>query len=450
MRHGCCRVWEITGNSPYQLCGTSLKGKTVAKRTTRTAGGQSLAINGGSPVRATAWPARGLLGMAEKKAVMALFDQAISSGQPIAYNGHQEEAFCRQFADMLGGGYADGVNSGTTAVYVALRALELEPLSEVVVGPVTDPGGIMPIPLLNCIPIVADAAPGSFNTGPEQIEARITPRTRAIIVPHILGEPADMPAIMRVARRHKIPVVEDCAQAHGATIRGRPVGTFGTVTAFSTMFGKHFCTGGQGGIVYTRNRAVYQRTRRLADRGKPFFLPAGSSNVVAALNLNMDELGAAIGRVQLRKLPGIVARRRRLVDWIRHGISALKTVALPAGIPGASPSYWFLRLRFQPDGLSVDKQAYCKALAAEGLQVIPNYAALPFKQSWFRQQRAFGKSNWPWSAVTSQTAGTDFTYPNVEQSISEHFLLPLSESWGRREAADITAIFRKVEAVKHV
>ena len=170
---------------------------------------KALAVNGGPKVRAEPWPERGNIGREEKAAVDALFDEAIRTGLSFGYNGDPEEDYCRQFAAFMGGGFVDAVSSGTSAVYVALRALEPEPFSEIIVGPITDPGGIMPIPLMNCIPVVADAAPGTYNPGPEQIEACITPRTSVIVVPHIYGEPADMPAIMALARRRGLRVVED-------------------------------------------------------------------------------------------------------------------------------------------------------------------------------------------------------------------------------------------------
>ena len=196
-----------------------------------------LAVNGGAKVRTKAFPARGLIGEEERGAVNALFDEAIASGNAPGYGGAQEDAFCAKFAEMMGGGCADAVNSGTTAVHVALRALDLEPFTEVVAGCITDPGGMMPIALQNCIPVPADTAPDSFNSGPEQIEAAITPLTSAILIPHIFGEPADMAGILAVAERHGLPVVEDCAQAHCATIDGRMVGTFGKTAAFSMIFG---------------------------------------------------------------------------------------------------------------------------------------------------------------------------------------------------------------------
>lgn len=223
---------------------------------------EELAINGGPRVRTKPFPGRGLLGPEEKAAVDALFDEAIASGSAFGYNGPTEEAYCKEFAEFMGGGYVDAVNSGTTAVYVALRALNIEPFTEVIVSCLTDPGGMMPIVMMNCIPIIADTEPGSYNTGPKEVEELISPLTSAILVAHIGGEPVDMEGIMAIARKHNIPVVEDCAQAHGAKLNGKLVGTFGDVAAFSTMFGKHHCTGGQGGLVYTRDERLYYEARR--------------------------------------------------------------------------------------------------------------------------------------------------------------------------------------------
>ena len=205
-----------------------------------------LAIDGGKPLRETPFPPRALFGAAERDAALRLFDGAIESGSPIGYGGPEEQAYEAEFAAAHGGGFADLVNSGTSALYAALGGLELEPASEVVVPPISDPGGVMPVALLNLVPVVADAAPGSFNAGPEQIEAVLSPRTRAIVVAHIAGEPAEMDAILERARGRGVPVVEDCAQAHGARFGGRMAGTLGTLGVFSTMSGKHHATGPQG------------------------------------------------------------------------------------------------------------------------------------------------------------------------------------------------------------
>ena len=122
----------------------------------------TLAVDGGEPA-VKDLPPRHLFGKAEKNAVSRLFDEHIRRGSVFGYNGPVENAYCREFAEFMGGGYADAVNSGSSAVYVALRALQVPAFSEVVCGPISDPGGIMPIALAGCIPVCADGAPGSFN-----------------------------------------------------------------------------------------------------------------------------------------------------------------------------------------------------------------------------------------------------------------------------------------------
>jgi dTDP-4-amino-4,6-dideoxygalactose transaminase len=406
-----------------------------------------LAINGGPKVRTEPWPGRGCVGLEEKAAVDALFDEAIASGNAFGYNGPAEEAYCREFAEFMGDGYVDAVNSGTAAIYVALRALNPEPFTEIIVAAVTDPGGMMPIVLLNCIPVVADAIPGSYNTGPQQIEELISPLTSVIVVSHIAGEPADIEGVMTIARRRGIPVVEDCAQAHGAKINGRYVGSFGDIAAFSTMFGKHHVTGGQGGLVYTRNEHLYWAARRASDRGKPFGLPAGSSNCIATLNLNLNDLAATIGRVQLKKLPGIIKGRQGFVARIAEGLKDVEAVSLPLQLPHAEPSYWFLRLQFHPEAVTCDKETFCQALIAEGLPVNPSYkAALPHLMDWYRNRHVFGSSGYPWAGPAYKgDPDRRFPCPNAMAVMETHFNVSLSESWGEREVADILTAFRKVE-----
>ncbi len=406
-----------------------------------------LAIHGGTRWRAHPFPARGHIGPDEKAAIVALMDDAIASGAAPGYNGEEEMAYCAEFAAYLGGGYADAVNSGTTAIYVGLKALRLPAFSEVIVGAVTDPGGIMPIPLLNLIPVVADVAPGSYNTSAAQIEALITPLTSAIVVPHIGGEPADIEAILAVARKHNLRLLEDCAQAHGTKINGKLVGTFGDVAAFSTMSGKHHCTGSQGGVVYTKSETLYQEIRRQSDRGKPFFLPSGATNNTASLNLNLNDMAAAIGRVQLRKLPDLVTRRQVIVSMLGEGFEDLPTVSLPPLLPGAEASYWFLRLRFHAAAATCDKDTFCQALMAEGLPLMVSYrGALPHTMSWFVERNVFGSSGYPWTSADYKGDATrQFPCPNAQAVMEDHFHLQIHENWNTTDIDDALAIFQRVD-----
>ncbi len=407
-----------------------------------------LAINGGNAIRTEPFPLRKLFGQEEKAAALALFDEAMEKGhQVLGYNGPQEEAYCKEFSEFMGGGFADGVNSGTNAVYVALRALELEPFTEVIVPAISDPGGVMPVALCNCIPIPADCAPGSYNLGAREIEARITDRTSAIIVAHIAGLPVDMDPIMELASGRGIPVIEDSAQAHGAVYKGKKVGTIGDIAAFSTMFGKHHASLGQGGIVFTKKEDIYWRIRRYADRGKPFGLEGADGNVVAALNCNMDEMHAAIGRVQLRKLSQMLERRRQLAKSIVAGCKRLKTIKLVQEQPDCESAYWFLFFKIDTSKLRVDKQTFVEAVQAEGIPMDPSYFSAPSKMPWYSNRSVFGTSELPWSSPQYKgDANKQFDLPNIEATDAEHFRTAVfHEDCTEKEVANILAALSKVE-----
>ena len=407
---------------------------------------EALALNGGPKALKAPWKARRLFGEREKRAVMELFDKSIRTGQEFGYNGPDEQAYCEEFAGFMGGGYADAVNSGTSAVYVALRALQVEPFTEVICPPITDPGGVMPVPLCNCIPIPADAAPGSFNTGPDQIEARITRRTSAIIVAHIAGIPVEMGPVMEIARAKGIPVIEDCAQAHGAKYRGRYVGTFGEFGAFSTMFGKHHATGGQGGLVFTRSKELYQKARWYSDRGKPHGIPGAASNVVCSLNLNLNDLSACIGRVQLKRLPEIVAARRRIGKRIARMCSALRSVRMLDGPAGSEPSYWFLFFALDLEKLSVGKEEFVKALAAEGASLNVSYRHLFTEAYWYKRRAVFGGSGYPWTCpLYKGDPDRDYSTPNLNATDERAFPLWIHERLGMRCMSELVAALKKVE-----
>ena len=408
----------------------------------------ALAVDGGPKVREDPFPPRRLFGEEEKQAVVSLFDAAMERGhQVLGYNGPQEEGYCKEFAEFQGGGFADAVNSGTSAVYVALRALEIEPFTEVIVPAISDPGGVMPVALCNCIPVPADCAADSYNIGAEQVEARITEHTSAIIVAHIGGLPADMGPIMDVAHGRGIPVIEDCAQSLGASCEGRPVGTIGTVGAFSTMFGKHLASGGQGGVVYTRDEDLHWRIRRYADRGKPFGMDSPEGNVVAALNCNTDELHAAIARAQLKKLPAMIDRRRRLAESVATGCrESLRSVRVVTDPPDCRAVYGFLLFRLRADELRVDKNTFASAVAAEGIPVSPSYWYVPTRMPWCRRRRVFGTSGLPWSSpLYGGDADRQFDLPNAEATDGRHFRMDIHEDWTQREVDDILAALSKVE-----
>ena len=348
-----------------------------------------LAIHGGPKTIADPMPARGQFGPDALDMVKAVFESALQKSRDFGYQGEFEDRYTDAFRRFMGGGYADGVSSGTAAVLVSLSALELPAGSEVLVSPVTDPGGVSPVVFARHGPKVVDAAEGSFNIGPDELARAISPRSRAVIVTHVGGVPADMAGITAVAEAHGIAVIEDCSQAHGATIAGRPVGTFGEIAAFSTMFGKAHSTGGCGGVVYTRDESLYWRARSLADRGKPFHrrdfdAKDPSTFLFPALNFNLDELSAAIGCHTLERLPETIRRRREIAGMWTDALSQNPVLrGLPVA-PSLAPSPFFYTVVFR-DPVSLEtKQRFTEALIAEGVWLNPHYR--------------FAVSEWDWLA----------------------------------------------------
>ncbi len=409
---------------------------------------EQLAINGGKPVRTEPLPNRGLIGEQEKAAAMAVFDQAIKSGDAFGYNGKYEQEYEKAFAEYMGVGFADGVNSGTNAVFCALGGLQLDALSEVIVPPITDPGGVMPVLFTGCVPVFADSDPNTYNTNAEQIEKVITERTRAIIVAHIAGDPVDMDPIMELAEKYNLYVIEDCAQAHGATYKGRKVGTIGHIAAFSTMNGKHHCTGGQGGVVYSTDEKLYWQAKRFADRGKPFNIEGETGNVIAGINCNLNELSAAIGVEQLKKLPTILRNRRNVTQQIKEGLKDCYAVSLGWEVPDTESARWFLKFKLDTDILNVDKETFCKALKAEieGFLVMPSYRHIHCEKPWFKNQAVFGKSGYPWQAPDYKgDRNPEFDMSNAAAVTDNHFNILFNENYGQKEAHDIVSAIKKIE-----
>ncbi len=389
---------------------------------------------------------RALISDDERTAALEVIDRAITTRTAFdRYGGTEVDAYEKEFAAHIGCRHATAVSSGTAAVHTALAALNLEPGSEVICPPVTDPGGVGPVLAHLCIPVFADTHPESFNVTAESIEAQITERTRAILVAHIAGEPCDMEAIMAVARRRGLPVIEDVAQAHDATLHGQRLGSFGTLAAFSLMSGKHHTSGGQGGMVVMNDEALYWRAKSFADRGKSF----GQPDVGGFLGLNyrMTELEAAIGRVQLRRLPGFIARRQELIAELAERLRGSRLFSLGWMPEGAASAYWFLRVRVRLGGSDLTKEEVTGELRSRGLLAAPTYTSIIYGQPWFRDKQTFGGSGIPWTLPQCQRVPDyDGCCPNAEQALANHLMIAFNESVPDAVVGQIADVMLEVEA----
>jgi len=400
-------------------------------------------VHGGPKVRRLPWPVRRHYDHRERDAALRLLNREVKTGGAIYYGGPEEDAYCAAFARYLGGGYADAVNSGSNAIYVALRALDLEPGNEVIVPPITDPGATMPVVLNLCIPVPADAEPGSIMTSAEQIRKVMTDRTAAIIVAHMGGHAVDMDPVLALAAERGIPVLEDCAQAHGTLYKGRMAGSMGTISAFSTMFGKQHATGGQGGVVFTQDPILYARARQLGDRGKSPGPTGAMSNVVASLNFNQDELSMAIGRVQLAKLPATIKGRRAFAAQVIAGLQDAEGLEIIGEPEHCASSFWYLMIRFDPAIVRCTAQDFASGLVKEGIEgVAAGYSVYPTDQAWHRQAAVFGNSGLPWSL--NQETPKAYPLPNAHEINARMVRIEIHESLGAQEARDIVAAARKV------
>jgi len=212
------------------------------------------------------------------------------------------------------------------------------------------------------------------------------------------------------------------------------------------MSGKHHATGAQGGIVFTRDEDLHWKSVRFGDRGKPHNLDV-KSNVVASLNFNQNDLAAAIGRVQLRKLPSIAERRHKAGEAIRAALadSALAVKVGPL-VPETESSYWFMRMTLDLKKLRVDKAKFVEALVAEGIPASPSYRNIPSEAKWFVEQRVFGSSGYPWQCPDYKgPRHPQYDLPNIDATIECTFNMSVHENYGEAEVRDIVAALRKVE-----
>jgi len=295
------------------------------------------------------------------------------------------------------------------------------------------------------VPVFADVDPETFNLDPESVAARVTERTRAIIVTHLAGQPANLEPILAIARDHNLTVIEDCAQAHDARYRDQLVGGIGHIGTFSLMSGKHTVAGGQGGMLVTSNEEIYWNAKRFADRGKPFN-STETRNVCLGLNYRMTELGATVGRVQLRRLPRTVQRRREVVAQLKERIADLGTVRPGTIIESAESSYWFLFLKVDETRLTVSKDRFAEAVRAEGLPVAASYDYMVYDAPWWHDRQTFGSSGYPFDrTMAEQPNGDPEVCPQARKAIRSHMVAFLHEGWTDREIDDLALALRKVE-----
>ncbi|HYD50878.1 MAG TPA: DegT/DnrJ/EryC1/StrS family aminotransferase [Terriglobales bacterium] len=325
---------------------------------------------------------------------LALLAEVIRSGVLNCTKGTQVNQFEREFAELYDVAHARAVASGTAAVHTAIAAIDPDPGDEIITTSVTDMGAIAPILYQRAVPVFADVDPISLNITPRAVAERITSRTKAIIVTHLFGNPADIHQIARIAADHGIPVIEDCAQAYLARAGGCRVGTIGQIGAFSLQQGKHMTTG-EGGVVITDAAALARRIRLFSDKAWGYGDP-DPDHYFLALNYRMSELHGAVARAQLNKLDWVVARRQQTAEQLTRLLTGTPGLTLPQPLPGATHVYWKYPLTVDPEQIEGGADALGQALQKRGIHSAPRYIKKPaFECRLFTERKTFGSSGCP-------------------------------------------------------
>jgi perosamine synthetase len=381
---------------------------------------------------------------------IALLTEVITSGTLSETKGTMVRRLEKGFAELHGVAHCHAMNSGTASLHCAFAALNLEPGSEIITTSITDMGALTPMLYQGAIPIFADVDPDTYNVTAETIAPRITERTRAIVATHLFGNPCDMDAIMALANRHNLPVIEDCSQSFLATWRGRLVGTFGAMGCFSLQQGKHM-TCGEGGLLITNDAALSRHVRLFVNKAWGYGDPK-PDHYFLALNYRLSELQGAVALAQLGKLTGVVSRRQAAAAKLDAGLANIPGVHTPVVREGASDVYWKYPVQVDEGALGTDLSTYAKRLAEGGLIVMPRYIQKPaFMCEVLRDRRTLGTSEFPFKyAGTSRVVPpyNEAEYTGTLRALSRVLVVPMNEFYTDEHIDFICATFKEAAGVR--
>jgi dTDP-4-amino-4,6-dideoxygalactose transaminase len=360
-------------------------------------------------------------------AELALLAEVLQSGMLTSTRGTVVRTLERRFAETLGVRHAWACSSGTAAFHTAVAAVDPEPGDEIVTSPVTDMGALAPILYQGAIPVFADVDPATCTVTAATIAPRLGPRTRAIVVTHLFGNPCAMEPILALARSRGIPVIEDCAQAFLARDRGRLAGTMGTIGVFSLQQGKHI-TCGEGGIAVTGDDALARRMFLFINKAWGYDDP-DPDHTFLALNSRLSELQGAVALAQLPRLESFVARRIENASRLTAALRGLPGIAAPVVRSGSVHTYWRYCLRVDPGVIPGGAAAVGARLRRRGIAAAPRYIQKPaFECAVFRRQRTFGASRWPFTLARPEALDYSRSrFPGVFAALDGVLVLPWNE-----------------------
>lgn len=409
-----------------------------------------LAVSGGTPVRTsrltTEYPGAQFYDEQERTELTQAYDSHSLFRFYGPENPQKVASFERELKTYMGTKYALGVTSGTAALHCALTALGVGPGDEVILPAWTWHSGYTAILMTGALPVFAEVD-DSFGIDATDIEAKITPNTKAIMVVHLFGAPADMDRILPIARRHGIKVLEDVAQSAGGKHRGRRLGSIGDIGIYSFQLHK-VITAGEGGAVVTNDPMLYERAIRFHDLGqlRPVHkeaLAGGSMPYFLGINYRMNEMTGAVMRAQLRKLDTIVAQQRRNWQFVKERVQELRGWKLRQSHDPEGDIGWTLNLVFADKGM---RNKFVAAMTAENVPMSSPSAATPLPPFPYIENKAVPHPAWP----TFQTPrGREIQYgaaccPRTLDIFNRAATLTVGPKFTQTDLKDIVAAIQKV------
>jgi perosamine synthetase len=304
--------------------------------------------------------------------------------------GASIDAFEARWATFCGRKQGIALANGTVALQVAVALLDLQPGDEVIMPTFTIISCALPVVLAGAVPVLVDCDPRTWTMDVNQVEARITPRTRALMPVHIYGHPVDMDPLLELAARYDLQVVEDAAEAHGAEYRGRRIGSFGTSSCFS-FYANKLLTTGEGGMLMVDDDHLAERARRMRNLG---FQP-GRRFLHAELGFNfrLTNIQAALGLAQVDRMDEIVARKRRMGQAYTERLSEVAGLELQVQQPWARSVYWMFGIVLS-EQTGLDAEQFAARLKTRGVETRPFFLGM-HEQPVLREQGLFAGESYP-------------------------------------------------------
>ncbi|MGZ8212124.1 MAG: DegT/DnrJ/EryC1/StrS family aminotransferase [Burkholderiales bacterium] len=363
------------------------------------------------------------------------------SGKANYWTGSEGTTFEREFAGFVGAKYGVALANGSVALELALHAVGVGPGDDVVVPARSFMATASCAIMRGARPVFADVDPMSGNVTAETVRAVLTPKTRAMIVVHLAGWPCDMDPLLELARKHDVKVIEDCAQSHGATYKGRVTGSIGDIGAFSFCQDKILTTGGEGGMLVTNDPLVWDRAWSYKDHGKSYDAvfnrehPPGFRWLHESFGTNwrMTEMQAAIGRQQLKKLPSWLAARRRNAELLDAHLTGVHGLRAPVPRGECGHAYYKYYAFVEPESLRSGwtRERIVEAINAEGIPCVSGSCSEIYLEEAFSDTDMRPAERLPVARALGETSLMFLVHPTLS----------------KRDVIDTATAIRKVMAV---